>query len=80
MEPILEIRSLSKHFGGITAVYNFSLQIAKGEILGLIGPNGAGKTTLFNIITGFTKPNSGTVIFEGRNITILKPHKIANMG
>jgi branched-chain amino acid transport system ATP-binding protein len=80
MEPILEAQSLSKNFGGITAVSNFSLQIAKGEIIGLIGPNGAGKTTLFNIITGFTKPKSGTVLFEGRNITKLKPHKIANMG
>ena len=80
MEPILEVRNLSKHFGGITAVNNFSLQITEGEILGLIGPNGAGKTTLFNIITGFTKPNSGIVLFEGRNITKLKPHKIANMG
>jgi branched-chain amino acid transport system ATP-binding protein len=80
MEPILEVKSLSKHFGGIKAVNNFSLQITEGEILGLIGPNGAGKTTLFDIITGFTKPNSGTVLFEGRNITKLKPHKIANMG
>jgi branched-chain amino acid transport system ATP-binding protein len=80
MEPILEVRNLSKHFGGITAVNNFSLQITEGETLGLIGPNGAGKTTLFNIITGFTKPNSGIVLFEGRNITKLKPHKIANMG
>ena len=80
MEPILEIKNLSKRFGGITAVSNFSLEIGEGEILGLIGPNGAGKTTLFNLITGFGKPNSGTVLFEGRNITKLKPHKIANMG
>ena len=80
MEPILEAQNLSKNFGGITAVSNFSLQITKGEIIGLIGPNGAGKTTLFNIVTGFTKPNSGTVLFEGRDITKLKPHKIANMG
>ena len=80
MEPILEINNLSKRFGGLVAVNNFSLQINEGEILGLIGPNGAGKTTLFNIVTGFTKPNSGTVLFEGRNITKLKPHKIANIG
>jgi len=80
MEPILEVKSLSKHFGGIKAVNNFSLQITEGEILGLIGPNGAGKTTLFDLITGFTKPNSGTVLFEGKKITKLKPHKIANMG
>jgi branched-chain amino acid transport system ATP-binding protein len=80
MEPILEVKNLSKHFGGINAVSNFSLEVSEGEILGLIGPNGAGKTTLFNLITGFTKPNSGTVLFEGRKITKLKPHKIANMG
>lgn len=80
MAPILEISNLNKRFGGITAVKDFSLQLNQGEILGLIGPNGAGKTTLFNLITGFIKPDSGTVIFKGKNITKLKPHKIANMG
>lgn len=80
MAPIIEIKSLNKRFGGITAVKDVSLQIDKGEILGLIGPNGAGKTTLFNLITGFIKPDSGTVILKGKNITKLKPHKIANMG
>ena len=80
MGPILEVSGLSKRFGGIVAVNNFSLQIDKGEIIGLIGPNGAGKTTLFNLVTGLIKPDSGTVMFEGRNITRLKPHKIANMG
>jgi branched-chain amino acid transport system ATP-binding protein len=80
MEPILEIKSLSKRFGGITAVSSLSLQINRGEIIGLIGPNGAGKTTLFNIITGFIKPDSGTVSLKGRNITKLRPHRIVNMG
>ena len=80
MEPILETQNLNKRFGGIKAVNNFTLQVDKGEILGLIGPNGAGKTTLFNIITGFTKPDSGTVLFKGKKITKLKPHRIANMG
>jgi branched-chain amino acid transport system ATP-binding protein len=80
MEPLLEIRNLNKRYGGITAVNNFSLELNAGEILGLIGPNGAGKTTLFNIITGFAKPDSGTVFFKGKNITKLKPHKIANLG
>jgi branched-chain amino acid transport system ATP-binding protein len=80
MSPILEVDGLSKRFGGIVAVNNFSLQIDKGEIIGLIGPNGAGKTTLFNLVTGLIKPDSGTVTFDGRNITRLKPHKIANMG
>ena len=80
MTPILEINNLNKSFGGLHAVRNFSLKINEGEIIGLIGPNGAGKTTLFNLITGFTKPDSGTVIFKGKNITKWKPHKIANMG
>ena len=80
MTPILEVKNLNKRFGGITAVKDFDLQIEKGEIVGLIGPNGAGKTTLFNLITGFLKPDSGTIFFKGKNITKLKPHKIANMG
>ena len=80
MASILEIRDLNKRFGGITAVKDFGLQLNQGEILGLIGPNGAGKTTLFNLITGFIKSDSGTVMFKGENITKLKPHNIANMG
>lgn len=80
MAPILELRNLNKRFGGITAVKDFDLQVEKGQIIGLIGPNGAGKTTLFNLITGFLKPDSGTIMFKGRNITNFKPHKIANMG
>lgn len=80
MPPILEIKDLTKRFGGITAVNSFNLQVEKGEVIGLIGPNGAGKTTLFNLITGFLKPDSGSTIFKGKNITRLKPHKIANMG
>ena len=80
MPPILEIKDLTKRFGGITAVDNFNIEVEKGEIIGLIGPNGAGKTTLFNLITGFLKPDSGSTIFKGKNITKLKPHKIANMG
>ncbi len=80
MGPILEIKGLTKRFGGITAVSNFDFQIDEGEIVGLIGPNGAGKTTLFNIVTGFIKPDSGKVLFDGKNITKMKPHKIANMG
>jgi branched-chain amino acid transport system ATP-binding protein len=80
MEPILRINDLSKRFEGIQAVNDFSLNINEGEILGLIGPNGAGKTTLFNLITGFVKPDSGTVFFKDRNITKLKPNKVATMG
>jgi branched-chain amino acid transport system ATP-binding protein len=80
MPPLLEIRDLNKRFGGITAVKDFNLQVEKGQIIGLIGPNGAGKTTLFNLMTGFLKPDSGTIIFKEKKITKLKPHKIANMG
>jgi branched-chain amino acid transport system permease protein len=72
-----EVRSLSKHFGGLVAVKEVSFQIRKGEILGLIGPNGAGKTTIFNLITGFIQPDSGTVEWKGATITGLKPpHQI----
>ena len=80
MGSILKIKGLCKRFGGIQAVDDFSLDIEEGEILGLIGPNGAGKTTLFNLITGFAKPDSGSVTFKERNITKLKPNRIANMG
>lgn len=80
MEPIFEVTNLTKHFGGLTAVNNFSLRVNKGEMIGLIGPNGAGKTTFFNLVTGLLKPDSGNVIFEGSTITKFKPHKIANMG
>ena len=80
MAPILELKNLNKRFGGITAVKDFDLQVEQGQIIGLIGPNGAGKTTIFNLITGFLKPDSGTITFKGRNITKFKPHKIANMG
>jgi branched-chain amino acid transport system ATP-binding protein len=80
MGSILKIKGLCKRFGGIQAVDDFSLDIEEGEILGLIGPNGAGKTTLFNLITGFAKPDSGSVTFKEKNITKLKPNRIANMG
>ncbi|MEJ2242625.1 MAG: ABC transporter ATP-binding protein [Candidatus Bathyarchaeota archaeon] len=80
MDPILETKNLTKRFGGLTAVKDVNIKVNQNEILGLIGPNGAGKTTFFNLITGFIKPDSGTVLFKGENITKLKPHKIANMG
>ena len=80
MTLILEVKNLTKRFGGLTAVDDFGLEVKEGEILGLIGPNGAGKTTFFNLITGFLKPDSGMVLLNGKNITKLKPHKIANLG
>lgn len=77
---MLEIRKMNKHFGGLAAISNFDLNIKQGELVGLIGPNGAGKTTTFNLITGFIKPNSGKIIFEGKDITGQKPHSVAKEG
>ncbi len=77
---ILEVKGLTKTFGGLMAVKDFSYDLKTGEILGLIGPNGAGKTTLFNLITGFYRPDSGTVFLKGENITGLRPHQICRLG
>jgi branched-chain amino acid transport system ATP-binding protein len=77
---LLEVRDLSKNFGGLAAITRLNFDVSDGEILGLIGPNGAGKTTLFNIITGFFPPDMGKILFEGKNITHLKPHKVAQRG
>jgi branched-chain amino acid transport system ATP-binding protein len=78
--PILQVAQLSKSFGGVQAVMNVSFELARGQILGIIGPNGSGKTTLVNLISGFVKPTKGSVLFKGRDITGLQPHKIANLG
>ncbi|MFX1489331.1 MAG: ABC transporter ATP-binding protein [Promethearchaeota archaeon] len=80
MGIILEVKNLTKKFGGLTAVNDFSFEIHRGEFVGLIGPNGAGKTTVFNLISGFEKPSSGTIRFDGLNITGKKPFKIVNLG
>ena len=77
---LLEVRNVSKLFGGLAASSNVSFTIEKGEILGLIGPNGAGKTTLFNIVDGFYAPTSGEVLFKGQVISGLKPHQICKLG
>jgi branched-chain amino acid transport system ATP-binding protein len=77
---LLEVEGLKKSFGGLMAVNNVSFSIKRGELVGLIGPNGAGKTTLFNLITGFHKPDSGSIKFEGRDITGLRPDRICKMG
>ncbi|MHA2128587.1 MAG: ABC transporter ATP-binding protein [Promethearchaeota archaeon] len=80
MGVILEAKNLTKKFGGLTAVNDFSFEIKRGEIVGLIGPNGAGKTTVFNLISGFEKPSSGSIRFDGVNIAGLSPYKIVNLG
>ncbi len=77
---VLEVQNVTKRFGGLVAIDHVSFKVYENEILGLIGPNGAGKTTMFNVITGVYKPEEGKVIYLGRDITGLKPHKIARMG
>lgn len=77
---LLEVRGISKSFGGLTVLKDVSFEVESGSITGLIGPNGAGKSTMFNIITGFVKPDSGKILFAGREITGLKPHNITKLG
>jgi branched-chain amino acid transport system ATP-binding protein len=79
-EVFIQVKKVTKSFGGITAIREISFDLRRGEILGLIGPNGSGKTTLVNLITGFVKPDSGEVFFRERKITGLQPHKIADLG
>ncbi len=73
---MLEIKNLTKRFGGLQAVDNCSMAVHQGSITGLIGPNGAGKTTLFNLITGFYRPDEGEILFQDRRIDGLQPHQI----
>ncbi len=80
MSVLLEVRGVSKRFGGLVAVSDVSFSIAEGEIVGLIGPNGAGKTTLFNVVNGVYKADQGTIIFAGRDITRSSPDKIVHFG
>ncbi len=77
---LLQVRGLTKHFGGIAAVENVDLELQEGMITALAGPNGAGKTTLFNLITGNIPPDSGSVALAGRPVTGLAPHRIAQLG
>jgi branched-chain amino acid transport system ATP-binding protein len=80
MDILLETRNLNKRFGGIKAVSKMDLILRQGEILGLIGPNGAGKTTFFNLISGFLRPDSGSIYFQGEEITRMKAHEICRKG
>ncbi len=79
-DPALELREVAVRFGGIRAVDGVSLQVGAGEVIGIIGPNGAGKTTLFDLISGFTRADSGRVLLAGRDITGLRPDKRARLG
>ena len=77
---ILTVENLSRSFGGIKANEDVSFEVEKGKVLGVIGPNGAGKSTLFDLITGYTKPDNGKILFENKNIFGLKPDKISGLG
>jgi len=79
-EPLLELRKLSKAFGGLAVINELDLEVREGEIVSVIGPNGAGKTTLFNLITGLYRPDSGEVLFLGRDIIGRPPHSVAKLG
>ena len=79
-DVILETRALTKEFKGFTAVSDVNLQVERGHIHALIGPNGAGKTTCFNLLTKFLVPTSGTILFNGKDITQARPAQIARMG
>jgi ABC-type branched-subunit amino acid transport system ATPase component len=77
---LLDVRNIRRHFGGVIALDDVSFQVQGGRIKGLIGPNGAGKTTLFNVVSGVLQPDEGTVLFNDRVITGLKPFRIAERG
>jgi ABC-type branched-subunit amino acid transport system ATPase component len=77
---LLEVRGLSKHFLGVTAVDRVDLTVEPGELVSLIGPNGSGKTTLFNCVTGYLAADGGRVLFRGRDLTSAPPHRVARLG
>lgn len=77
---LLEVKQLSKHFGGLTAVGDVTMALEMGELVGLIGPNGAGKTTLFNLLTGVYEPSEGTIVLNGQLLNGKSPDKIASLG
>jgi len=79
-EAMLEVEGVFKQFGGIHAVRGASFDVKRGSITALIGPNGAGKTTLFNIVTGFYRPDSGRIVYDGKSIFGKRPHRIARLG
>jgi len=79
-QPILQVKEVTKAFGGILALNRISFDVHEGDVLGIIGPNGSGKTTVVNCITGFIKMSSGKVYFRGKDISGKPPHKIADMG
>ena len=79
-DTLIEVKNITKHFGGLHAVSDCSLNVRRGSITGLIGPNGAGKTTLFNVVAGAYAPNAGHVYFDGEDVTGLRPHQLFKRG
>ena len=77
---LLETNKLTKRFGGLTVMHDLDVCVQEGEIHGLLGPNGAGKSTFFNLVTGVLKPTSGTISYDGHDITLSKPHEVAKLG
>jgi ABC-type branched-subunit amino acid transport system ATPase component len=77
---MLEINDISKSFDGTVALDGFSAEVPEGAVVGLVGPNGAGKTTLFNVVTGFLRPDAGEVIYNGRTLKSVPPHRVARLG
>ena len=78
--PLLEVQGLTKRFGGVTANQEVTFRVAPGELVGIIGPNGAGKSTLFDLLTGFQRPDAGTVALDGQDITGLRPDVVSRRG
>ncbi len=79
-DVVLEVKNLSRSFGGLKAVQDVSFKLRRNEILGIIGPNGAGKTTLFNLMNGFLRPGTGEILLDGRNMSGRKPHELCEAG
>ena len=79
-QPQLAVQNVSKRFGGVTAVESVTVSVRRAEIMSVIGPNGAGKTSLLNMISGFYRPTSGTIMLDGRDITNLRPSQVAALG
>ena len=79
-ETQLALSDVSKHFGGVRAVESVTLSVRRGGLVSIIGPNGAGKTSLLNMISGFYRPDAGSIVFEGRDITDARPSQIAALG
>ncbi len=80
MPSLIETQAISKVFGGIHALADCTLSVKEGSITGLIGPNGSGKTTLFNVVTGFERPDKGSIVFNGRDITNMLPNDVFKLG